>query len=357
MEAISIIRKLDNNELRSLPQKLPYNFIKSFLQLRACLKNRKERNIWELGVALPIKDRLRSGDSFLSDSRRHTSFWNMIYQGSLWQCDRIGLYEDLNVIQEPKVTVEAIVKQFNESVLLAKQRLPLDNFAKIEDGRLVFKRDDKLERSASVDKLQKTISSTVPKIRIEDLLIEVDKEIGFSKCFKALTTDKPIANNGYKILMGAIMALAINLGIVAKANSTDDITVDNLYDMIQNRIRQDTLKAASARTVDKHATLPLSLMRGQGVLSSSDAQRFGMTASSLLASYYPCDFGYYEKAIGIYTHVSDQYSVFSTKAISCSPREVLYVLDGLLENDTILPIQEHTTDTAIQNIFLHYVSC
>ena len=37
--------------------------------------------------------------------------------------------------------------------------------------------------------------------------------------------------------------------------------------------------------------------------------------------------------------------MFSTKVISCSPREALYVLDGLLENNTILKIQEHTTDT------------
>ena len=55
--------------------------------------------------------------------------------------------------------------------------------------------------------------------------------------------------------------------------------------------------------------------------------------------------GYYERAIGLYTHVSDQYSVFSTQVISCAPREALYVLDGLLDNNTILKIREHTTDT------------
>ncbi len=64
-----------------------------------------------------------------------------------------------------------------------------------------------------------------------------------------------------------------------------------------------------------------------------------------MASYYPRYYGYYEKAIGIYTHVSDQYAVLSTQVISCSPREALYVLDGLLENNTILKIREHTTDT------------
>lgn len=45
-------------------------------------------------------------------------------------------------------------------------------------------------------------------------------------------------------------------------------------------------------------------------------------------------YGYYEKAIGIYT-----------QAISCGPREALYVLDGLLENNIILKIKAHTTDT------------
>lgn len=70
-----------------------------------------------------------------------------------------------------------------------------------------------------------------------------------------------------------------------------------------------------------------------------------MRADSLLASYYPRYYAYYEKAIGIYTHVSDQYAVFYTNVISCSPREALYVLDGLLEHNTILKIKEHTTDT------------
>ena len=94
-----------------------------------------------------------------------------------------------------------------------------------------------------------------------------------------------------------------------------------------------------------HHTLPLSALHGTGTLSSSDAQRFGIRASSLLASYYPRYYGYYEKAIGIYTHISDQSAMFSTRVISCSPREALYVLDGLLDNNTILQIREHTTDT------------
>ncbi len=43
--------------------------------------------------------------------------------------------------------------------------------------------------------------------------------------------------------------------------------------------------------------------------------------------------------------VADQFSVFAGRVISCSVREAIYVLDGLLENDTVLRPREHMTDT------------
>ena len=57
--------------------------------------------------------------------------------------------------------------------------------------------------------------------------------------------------------------------------------------------------------------------------------------------------------MSVYSHASDQYSVFRTRVISCSPREAPYVLDGLLENNTVLCLREHYTDTHgfTENIF------
>ena len=127
--------------------------------------------------------------------------------------------------------------------------------------------------------------------------------------------------------------------------SVPGVTLDMLRHVLQHYVREETLKAANASIVDAHHKLSLSAIHGDGQLSSSDAQRFKIRADSLLASYYPRYFGYYEKAISLYTHVSDQYAVFGTRAISCGPREALYVLDGLLDNNTILRLRTHTTDT------------
>jgi TnpA family transposase len=97
--------------------------------------------------------------------------------------------------------------------------------------------------------------------------------------------------------------------------------------------------------VDYHNRLDLSSVWGDGTRSSSDGQRFGVRATSLLGVLYPRYFGYYDRAVTIYTYTSDQFSVFGSRAISCSAREAVYVLDGLLENDTILRPREHSTDT------------
>jgi TnpA family transposase len=118
-----------------------------------------------------------------------------------------------------------------------------------------------------------------------------------------------------------------------------------LQDINRWFVREATLKAANTILVDHHHRLPLSRVWGDGTRSSSDGQRFAVERDGLLGAFYPRYFGYYERALSLYTHIADQSSVYGTRAISCAPREANYVLDGILENDTILKIREHTTDT------------
>ena len=345
MQAIEIVRKLDGGELKKLPFDAPTAFVPK--ELRCALFDKEEnlnRNAWETGLALAIKDALRSGDLYLPQSKHHVSFWDLTLSDTRWQDIRDESYTQLNQPLPSKAKV-VLTEQFHQATDKAKERFSADNFATIEEGRLKLKRDDKAALPDSVTKVQKVIDASLPLIRIEQLLMEVDKLTKFSRHFTPIANRQSRPPHFYRTLMAAIISQATNLGIVSMSASVKDITVDMLRRVLDDFVREETLTAASGEIVNQHHQLPLSAVHGSGEVSSSDAQRFRIRASSLLASYYPRYYGYYEKAIGIYTHVSDQYSVFSTKIISCSPREALYVLDGLLENNTILKIREHTTDT------------
>lgn len=345
LKSIHIVRKLDANELRELPRNAPTAFVPK--ELRRALKDTAgnvNRNAWEMGLALAIKDALRSGDLYLPQSKQHVSFWNFMLSDSRWQELEEASYTELQLPQKQGVK-EAITEQFQKDIAVAKKQFSLDNFAHIQNGSLKLKRDDTLPKSDAVTKLQKAIDASMPPIRIEQLLMDVDQLTHFSQHFKPIQKHRARPKQFYKTLMAGLISQATNLGLVAMSASVKDVSVDMLRHVLHVFIREETLKAASAEIVNHHHQLPLSAVYGTGELSSSDAQRFGLRASSLLGSYYPRYYGYYQKAIGIYTHVSDQYSVFSTKVISCSPREALYVLDGLLENNTILKAKKHTTDT------------
>lgn len=345
LNAINLVRRLDAGALKKLPDDAPTHFIPK--ELRQSLKGKDgkvQRNAWELGVAMAMKEAFRSGDLFLPKSKQHVSFWDLMLDQPRWQDTREASYADL---QQPfQDTVKStLILQFHQSVGEAEKRFGLDTFAEIKEGNLKLKRYDKAEMPEAVTKLQKVIDASMPSIRIEQLLMEVDQQTNFSRHFIPVQQHHSRPKNFYKTLISALISQATNLGVVSMSASVKGVSVDMLRHVLQFYVREETVKAASAEIVNQHHQLPFSEVHGSGSLSSSDAQRFKIRADSLLAAYYPRYYGYYEKAIGIYTHVSDQYSVYSTKVISCNPREALYVLDGLLENNTILKIREHTTDT------------
>lgn len=232
--------------------------------------------------------------------------------------------------------------EYSNAATTAKTELSANSFVSITDGRLHLKRIDALEIPESAKQLHGVIETNLRHIRIEDLLQEVDKACGFSREFRPLGGYKSRIKNLYITILANLIAQGTNLGM---AGSVDRLTADMLQHVNQWFFGLETQNTVNAVLVDYHRTLPLSRLYGTGELSSSDGQRFGVQRSSLLASFYPRYFGYYDRAISLYTHTSDQYSVFSTQVISCGPREALYVLDGLLNNQTSLSPREHTTDT------------
>ena len=345
MQAVDIVRKLDCGALKRLPHNAPTAFVPR--ELRRGLRDgtgNLNRNAWETGLAIALKDALRAGDLYLPQSKQHVSFWDLTLSDTRWQSMRDVAYTELQQ-PHPHEAKAILMHQFQAATTLAQERFDHDGFAEIRDGKLKLKRDDKVALPASVTSVQKAIDASLPTIRIEQLLLEVDQHTRFSRHFTPIQDHHSRPPHFYRTLLAAIISQATNLGVVSMSASVKDTTVDMLRHILHYFVREETVKAANAEIVNRHHQLPLSAVHGSGTVSSSDAQRFPIRASSLLASYYPRYYDYYEKAIGVYTHVSDQYAVFSTKVISCSPREALYVLDGLLENNTILKIREHTTDT------------
>ena len=346
LEALTIVRRLDQGELRKLPLSAPVDFVpptwRKFLLREDGLLDRRA---WEIALGLALRDALRSGDIYLPESRRHVSFWNLVYDERQWTQERRGAYEQLSLFPEADTVMAKLSQEFDLVARGLDQGLPQNPFVTLRDGELHLKRPDALEVPERVHRLRQTIETRIPRIRIEDLLRDVDKHCGFTQAFRPLPGYESRLDNLYPTLLAAITAHATNLGTAAMGQSAEGITLEGLQEVSRWFLREATLKASNTVLINYHHQSTLSGVWGSGTFSSSDGQRFGIQRSSLLASFYPRYFGYYDRAVSVYTHVSDQFSVFGTRVISCAPREALYVLDGLLENDSVLRLREHSTDT------------
>ena len=145
-------------------------------------------------------------------------------------------------------------------------------FAAIREGKLELRRRDALEVPDAVREVRRVIETHLPRIRIEDLLVEVDRWCGFTRELIPLRGYQRKADRPYVSLLAALVAHGTNLGIATMAQSTDDLTVDVLHDVSKWFLRTDTLKAANRVLVDYHHRLPLSAAWGDGTASSSDGR-------------------------------------------------------------------------------------
>jgi hypothetical protein len=188
------------------------------------------------------------------------------------------------------------------------------------------------------------IEPMLPEVDIPELLIEVDGWTGFTEHLVPLSGNRRRSSDMPCLLYAVILAQATNLGLTGMARASQ-FSYQQLEWAWEQLCREDTLTAASACLVDYQHGLPLALEWGAGRLSSSDGQRFATRTRGPGVAALPRYFGHRRRGLQVYSWTSDQYSQYASKVVTATVRDATHTLDGILDNQTVLPIEEHTTDT------------
>src|SRR5260370_33422155 len=110
-------------------------------------------------------------------------------------------------------------------------------------------------------------------------------------------------------------------------------------------MRAETITQANARLVDYHSRLPLAQAWGGGEVASADGLRFVVPVRTLSAGPNSKYFGV-GRGVTYYNFTSDQFTGFHAIVIPGTLRDSLYILDGLLVQQTSLRPTELMADTA-----------
>ncbi|MCY1703861.1 Tn3 family transposase [Deinococcus sp. SL84] len=344
VEALNLLREMYVANKRTLPEHVPISFVRQKWAGQVFREGTVDRRAYELCVLDELRLALRAGDVWVTGSRKYKDLDAYLLPQGTWQKRLSELSLDLPetfdafwAATEPRLT-----EQLREVAdLLAKGAL---SSVSVQRGRL---RIGKVTRAVpdEVEPLGRRLSARLPRVKITDLLLEVNAWTRFTGAFLNLHSGKEVERHDH--LLTAILADGLNLGLTKMAEASPDpgMTARRLMYLADWFLRPDSYAAGLAELVNFQSKLPLAALWGDGTTSSSDGQRFptggrGKTFGHLNAKYGR------EPGILFYTHVSDQYAPFHTKVITANVRDALHVLDGLLYHLSELKIKEHYTDTA-----------
>ncbi len=351
LKGIDIIRAINRKQGRKLPEDIPTKFISKRWRSLIYASEGVDRRYYELSVYSEMKNSLRSGDLWIKGSRQFKNF-----DDYLLPVPRFSKQLDKDELGLP-ITTDC--DQFlSERLGMLKQRLQeveqLASNDELPDASITEKglKISPLENAVpvEVDALTRKVYSLMPHLKITELLLEVDKWIGFSKHFTHLKSGKEASEPN--LLLTAILADGINLGLTKMSESCPGATFSKLSWLQAWHIRDENYSAALADIVNTQFQQPFSAIWGDGTTSSSDGQHFRAGGRGEGAAHYNKKYGSVP-GIQFYTHISDQYAPYYTQVINTPIRDATFVLDGLLNHESDLQIEEHYTDTAgfIDHVF------
>nr|MDQ3398786.1 Tn3 family transposase [Deinococcota bacterium] len=345
LRALGLIDDIHQGRRRKLPVDAPTAFLPTTWRDEVMSEEGLNWRSYEIAALWVLRERLRSGDVYVTHSRRFRELESYLIPKAAWEAQRA---EVVDLTGTPLLATSRLEDKAQELEKVAQRVERLlaaeGSNVRVEAGELILTPHKAADDTPELVWLRQQLDQRLPRRDITNVLIDVDNASGFSEGLTHLAGPQRRDKELLLHLYGSLLAQACNLGFRQMA-----VSADLLYRRLLwcNRwyIREDSLAEVTAILVEYLMKLPYSEVWGSGILSSSDGQRFPVKGSTRKARAQPNYFGY-GKGVTFYTWALDLFAQFGSKAIPSTLRDATFVLDAILNNLVELEVLEHTTDTA-----------
>ena len=334
--AVDLLRELNRSGRRKLPDIVPMPFASRQWRSAIASSGTSARRTYETAVVATLRDRLRAGDVWVDgsrDYRRFDAYLPPAHEAEAVLADS-GIQTDAAAwVAERRQRLHA--RPADVGTKLARGRL---EGVRLDNGRLRITPHDPVTPAAA-SRLDAAIDGLMPRIRITELLWEVNTRTGFLGAFNDLRSGRTHSNPA--AILATILAGATNLGLERMANASTGVSHAQLSWANAWYPRPETYADALARIIDAHHALPFASVWGDVRRTSSDGQFFPSrrNVGEINAKYGP------DPGLKIYSFLSGSYGSFHANVIGATAGEAPFVLDGLVGNPAAFDPLVHHVDT------------
>ncbi len=306
-----------------------------------------DRRAYTLCVMEQLHQALRRRDVFCPASSRWADPRACLLDGERWAAMRPELLDGLGLDPDPRRHLEALSAKLDDAYRGVASGLGDNALLSIDDqGRPHLSPDEALPIPASLAALKTIVASMLPRVDLPELLIEVDGWTEFTSAFTHVSSGESRMGDLGLSAIAVLVAEACNVGLVPVLNAgVAALTRQRLSHVDQNYVRSETITAANAMLVEAQTGIDLAQTWGGGQLASADGLRFIVPVRTINAGPNPRYFGT-GRGVTWLNYLSDQVAGFAAVLVPGTVRDSLFILDGLLDNETAVHPAQLTTDTA-----------
>ena len=309
-----------------------------------------DRRAYTFCVLDRLRDALHHHDVFVARSERWGDPLAKLLSGPAWESARPLICRTLDHQPTPDAELTALSAELDAAYRQTVGRLPDNSAVRIEEdgGRptVVLTALDRLEEPASLTALRDQVEKLMPRVDLPELLLEVSTWTRFTEEFTHVSEGAMRVEDLATSVCAVLVSEACNIGLEPLVRPQIPAqTRGRLSWVAQNYLRAETLTRANARLVDHQAGLELAQVWGGGEVASCDGLRFVVPVRTINAGPNPRYFGV-GSGVTYINYTSDQFTGFHAIVVPGTLRDSLFILDGLLEQETSLQPTELMSDTA-----------
>ena len=201
----------------------------------------------------------------------------------------------------------------------------------IEQGLPILKKLPTKKEHPDLEKIRKMIMDQMPVINIVDVIVDVEKWLSLSVHFKLLSGYETKIREYPSRFVATSLSYGCNLGPTQTERSLLKFTRKQIAWLFNHHVTEQKLIKVLRLLINRYNLFGLPRHWGAGDSVSVDGTFWDMYKQNLLAAHH-IRYGRYG-GVGYY-HVSDRYIALFGNFISCGVHESVYLLDGIVENDS-----------------------
>jgi TnpA family transposase len=293
--------------------------------------DRVHRRLFELCAFTQMMWDLKSGDAAIEGSREYADYRHQLIAEDEAAALSPAYQEQAGIPTDAKEFVAERRRWLTRIAQETDRSFPENDAIRIENGEPVLSKVPRKKTPTRLAWLEATLRKEMPQTPILDALADTENLLHWTRFFGPLSgLDTKLENPAERYVL-ASFCYGCNLGPSQTARSVQGTDRRQIAWINQRHITEDALDEAITAVINAYNNFSLPRLWGSGKHASADGTRWDLYEQNLLSEYHIRYGGY--GGIGYY-HVSDTYIALFSHFIPCGVWEAVYILDGLLKNES-----------------------